>query len=135
MGKLTETGIQKMIEADERFDMRGDGGGLYLSYRKQFAHPLWTFRFRQHGEQHKLSIGSYPATSLDEARQLAASYQKLIASDESVITAVGNKRLHHSDKELARTFSAMLREASRHGAKRMTINIEFEAGEAISWEN
>ena len=72
---------------------------------------------------------------LDVARQLAASYRKLIENDESVIAAVGNKRLAHSEKELARTFSAMLREASRHGAQRMTVTIEFETDEAISWES
>ena len=38
-------------------------------------------------------------------------------------------------KELARTFSTMLREASRNGAKRMTVTIEFEAGGEASWES
>jgi hypothetical protein len=131
MGNLSESEIQRIIKADERFESRGDGGGLYLSYRKVSATPTWQFRFRQHGEQHKLSIGCYPRMSLDEARLLAASYRKLIESDESVIAAVGNKRLAHSDKELARTFSAMIREASRHGAKRMTVTIELELASEI----
>lgn len=135
MSKLSESEIKRIIEADERFQLRADGGGLYLSYREDFAAPVWIFRFRQYGEKHKLTVGRYPEMSLDDARQLAGSYRKLIECNESVIAAVGNKRLAHSDKELARTFSAMLREASRHGAQRMTVTIEFEAEEAISWES
>lgn len=133
MGKLSEPEIQRWIEIDERFQMRGDGGGLYLGYRKEFAAPVWIYRFQQHGRKHKLTIGRYPEMSLDEARQLASGYSKMIASDESVIAAVGNTRAANSEKELARTFSAMIREASRHGAKRMTVTIEFEAGESTSW--
>lgn len=131
MGKLTDELICQWIEADERFEMRGDGGSLYLAFPARYKSPAWVFRFRQHGEKHKLSLGHYPATSLEEARRLAISYRKLIDDDESVIAAVGNKRVGETGKELARTFSALLREASLHGARRMTITIEFEGGE--SW--
>lgn len=133
MNKLTDELINQWIEAKEHFQMRGDGGGLYLAYAERYKSPVWMFRFRQYGEQHKLSLGHYPAMSIDEARQLARSYQKLIECGESVVAAVGNKRRGDSDKELARTFSALLREASRNGAKRMTVTIEFEGGE--SWAN
>jgi hypothetical protein len=131
MGKLTDELISEWLDAGERFEMRGDGGGLYLSFKASLKTPAWLFRFRQHGEQHKLSLGHYPAMSLDDARQLAASYQRMVDDGESVIAAVGNKRVGETGKELARTFSAMLREASLHGAKRMTVTIEFEGGE--SW--
>ena len=131
MGKLTDEMISQWVEAGERFEMRGDGGCLYLLFPLRYKSPAWVFRFRQHGEKHKLSLGHYPEMSLDEARRLAASYLKLIEDDESVIAAVGNKRVGETGKELARTFSALLREASLHGAKRMSVTIEFEGGE--SW--
>jgi hypothetical protein len=131
MNKLTDELINQWIEAKEHFEMRGDGGGLYLAYAQRYKSPVWMFRFRQHGEQHKLSLGHYPAMSIDDARQLASSYRRLIDDGESVIAAVGNKRLGESGKELARTFSALLREASLHGARRMSVTIEFESGE--SW--
>lgn len=133
MGRLTVEQISQWIEADERFEMRGDGGSLYLVFPTRYKSPGWVFRFRQFGELHKLTLGHYPAMSLDDARQLSASYRKLIDSGESVIAAVGNKRVAETGKELARTFSTLLREASLHGAKRMTVTIEFEGGE--SWVN
>ncbi|SDG72041.1 Arm DNA-binding domain-containing protein [Propionivibrio dicarboxylicus] len=129
MRKLTDKLIASWIEADERFEMRGDGGGLYLSFRQSFKFPCWLFRFTQDGEQHKLSLGSYPDLSLDKARELARSYRKLIEEGESVVASIGNKRRKDSDKQLAITFSALLREASLRGAKRMTVSIEFEGGD------
>lgn len=133
MSKLTDELINQWIDAGERFEMRGDGDGLYLAFASRYKSPVWVFRFRQHGEQHKLSLGHYPVMSIEGARQLAASYRRLIDDGESVIAAVGNKRASETGKELARTFSALLREASLHGAKRMTVTIEFESGE--SWES
>jgi hypothetical protein len=133
MGKLTDELISQWIDADERFEMRGDGGSLYLVFPIRYKSPGWVFRFRQFGELHKLTLGHYPTMSLDDARRLSASYRQLIDGGESVIAAVGNKRAGETGKELARTFSALLREASLHGAKRMTITIEFDGGE--SWAN
>ena len=131
MEKLTNERITEWIESNQRFEMRGDGGGLYLGFRADQKTPVWLFRFRQFGEQHKLTLGTYPSISIESARDLARGYRKLIDNNESVIAAVGNKRRGDSDKELARTFSALLREASLHGAKRMTVTIEFEGEE--SW--
>lgn len=133
MSKLSDELIGKWIEGGEHFELRSDGGGLCVAYPARYKSPMWVFRYRQNGEQHRLSLGRYPDVSIDEARQLAASYRKLIEDGESVVAEVGNKRRGDSDKELARTFSALLREASRHGAKRMTVTIEFEGGE--SWAN
>lgn len=99
MKKLTDELIGQWLTAGEHFEMRGDGGGLYVSFRPDYKAPAWVFRFRQDGEQHKLRLGSYPAMSLDEARALALSYRKLIEKGENVVAAVGNKRRADSDKE------------------------------------
>lgn len=131
MEKLTAELITDWIASNPRFEMRCDGGSLYLTFRTDQKGPIWLFRFRQFGEQHKLSLGACPAISLESARDLARSYRKLIESNEGVIAVVGNRRRGDSDKELARTFSALLREASLHGAKRMSVTIEFEGEE--SW--
>ena len=37
MAKLSDMEIRNWIKSNERFDMRGDGDGLYLSYREAFA--------------------------------------------------------------------------------------------------
>ncbi|MDD2742688.1 MAG: Arm DNA-binding domain-containing protein [Rhodocyclaceae bacterium] len=134
MSKLTDELIEQWMKAEDHFEMRGDGvkSGLYLSYRRgDGAAPAWLFRFRERGEQHKLRIGRYPDLLTADARALVSSYRKMIESGESVIAAIGNRRVGETGKELAKTFSALLREASLHGAKRMTVTIEFEGGE--SW--
>jgi Arm DNA-binding domain len=71
MGKLTDMQIRNWIKAGERFDMRGDGDGLYLSFRKDFAIPLWRFRYRFTGKQRVMNLGSYTTLSLADARKTA----------------------------------------------------------------
>ena len=92
MEKLADELITDWIASNQRYEMRCDGGGLYLTFRTDQKGPIWLFRFRQFGEQHKLSLGAYPAISLELARDLARSYRKLIESNESVIAVVGNRR-------------------------------------------
>jgi hypothetical protein len=69
MGKLTDIQIRNWIKAGERFDMRGDGDGLYLSFRNDFAIPLWRFRYRFAGKQRVMNLGSYTTLSLADARK------------------------------------------------------------------
>lgn len=71
MGKLTDMQIRNWIKAGERFDLRGDGEGLYLSFRKDFAIPIWRFRYRFAGKQRIMNLGSYAALSLADARKTA----------------------------------------------------------------
>lgn len=40
MAKLSDIEIRNWIKAGERFDMRGDGNGLYLSYRETHIQSL-----------------------------------------------------------------------------------------------
>jgi hypothetical protein len=39
MGKLTDIQSQHWIKANDRFDGKSDGDGLYLCYRKEFVAP------------------------------------------------------------------------------------------------
>lgn len=59
MGKLNDIQIRNWIKAGEHFDMRGDGDGLYLCYRENYAIPVWKFRYRFAGHQRVMNIGSY----------------------------------------------------------------------------
>lgn len=67
--------IRNWIKSNERFDMRGDGDGLYLSYREAFAFPIWRFRYRFAGAQRIMNIGSYRDVSL----QMLEKFLKSIA--------------------------------------------------------
>lgn len=69
MGKLNDMQIRNWIKAGEHFDMRGDGEGLYLSFRNDFAVPVWRFRYRIAGNQRVMSLGSYAVLSLADARK------------------------------------------------------------------
>ena len=39
MNELTDIQIKAWIKTGERFEQRGDGGGLFLSFRKEMAVP------------------------------------------------------------------------------------------------
>ena len=79
MGKLSDIQIRSWIYADERFDLRSDGEGLYLSFRQDFAVPLWRFRYRFAGKPRVMNLGSYTSVSLAEARKTAKEYRARIA--------------------------------------------------------
>ncbi|NCB59150.1 MAG: site-specific integrase [Gammaproteobacteria bacterium] len=79
MGKLTDIQIKAWIKADERFEGKADGDGLYLSYRESFAIPRWKFRYKFSGKARSMWIGSYVELSLAEARKQAKELSARVA--------------------------------------------------------
>ncbi|NMG15860.1 tyrosine-type recombinase/integrase [Aromatoleum bremense] len=71
MSKLTDVQIRNWIKAGDRFEGRGDGGGLYLRFRAADAVPSWLFRYRLMGKQRVMVIGNYTNLSLADARKEA----------------------------------------------------------------
>ncbi len=71
MAKLTDIQIRAWIKNGEHFEQRGDGGGLYLSFRENFVVPKWLFRYRLSGKQRVITLGSYSTISLADARKTA----------------------------------------------------------------
>lgn len=71
MGKLSDIQIRNWIKADERFEQRGDGDGLYLRFRAADKSPVWLFRYRFGGKPRVMQIGRYVTMSLADARQEA----------------------------------------------------------------
>ena len=55
MGRLSGEQIQAWVETDERFEMRGDGGGLYLCFPVRLARLAWAFRL--HPQRPSLPCG------------------------------------------------------------------------------
>lgn len=84
MGKITDIQIRNWIKADERFDMRGDGDGLYLSFRNDFAIPLWRFRYRIAGKQRVMNLGSYTNLSIAAARKTVKELRTRVALGHDV---------------------------------------------------
>lgn len=84
MSNLTDIQIRAWIKADERFEQRSDGGGLYLSYRETFATPRWLFRYRLGGKQRVITLGTYAVLSLADARKTAKDMAAEVALGHDV---------------------------------------------------
>jgi|GEM_PF-1810249 len=68
MGHLNELQIKAAQPRDKEY-MLSDGEGLYLRVRPNGK--IWIYRYKQAGQQAKLSFGSYPAVALAMARRRA----------------------------------------------------------------
>ncbi len=79
MSELTDIQIKAWIKNGERFEQRGDGGGLFLSFRKEMGVPAWRFRYRFVGQRRVMTLGSYADLSLAEARRLAKELRARVA--------------------------------------------------------
>ncbi|PTR14454.1 site-specific recombinase XerD [Nitrosospira sp. Nsp2] len=79
MGKLNDMQIRNWIKAGERFDMRSDGDGLYLSYRENFAIPVWRLRYSFVGKPRIMNMGSYRDLSIADARKKAKELRARVA--------------------------------------------------------
>lgn len=84
MAKLTDIQIRAWIKNREHFEQRGDGDGLYLSFRENFAAPKWLFRYRFAGKQRVITIGSYASISLADARKTAKELAAQVALGHDV---------------------------------------------------
>ena len=84
MGKLTDIQIRAWIKADERFEGRADGEGLYLRFREKDAVPSWRYRYRFDGQQRVMNLGTYVTLSLAEARRVAKELSARVALGHDV---------------------------------------------------
>jgi integrase len=64
-GKLTARGAASRAKRKGRYM---DGGGLFLRVLDPDKRVYWTYRFRLHGVDREMSVGSYFDTSLEQAR-------------------------------------------------------------------
>jgi len=84
VSKLTDVQIRSWIKAGERFDGRGDGGGLSLRYPKDCAAPIWRFRYRFAGKPRVMDLGSYTTLSLADARRTAKELRAKVSLGHDV---------------------------------------------------
>ena len=74
---LTDTQIKKAKQKEKDYKLF-DGGGLYLLVTKAGG-KHWKLKYRFGGKEKLLSLGSYPAVSLKEAREARERNRTLIA--------------------------------------------------------
>lgn len=89
--KLTDAAIRRLPETNKRYS---DGGGLFLQVKD--GTKRWIFRVYSNGKETMTSFGTYPDTSLSEARQRAADARKL---KREGINPVEHKRNEKARKE------------------------------------
>lgn len=75
---LTEIAIRKAKPADKPVRLF-DGGGLYLEVAPNGGR-WWRLKFRHSGKEKRLSLGTYPTTSLKEARERREEARKQLAA-------------------------------------------------------
>lgn len=137
-GRLSEEQIAEWIANGEHFEARSDGEGLSLCYPARFTAPCWKLRYRQGGQQRVLGLGSYRELPLDAARKLAAECRAELKRGGDVAVLLGEARHRRrkvagNQQALSRAFAVLLKQAASHGAKRMTVTVEFESGGSESW--
>lgn len=75
---LTDTGIRK-AKATDKPQKLADGAGMYLLLNPNGSR-WWRFDYRFNGKRKTLSMGTYPATSLADARGKRDAARKLVAA-------------------------------------------------------
>lgn len=73
MKHLTAIQIKSLKDAGNY----GDGNGLRLKVSKA-GRKSWLFRYRIHGKEHEMGLGTYPTRSLKDARGEAVRLRKLV---------------------------------------------------------
>ncbi len=81
----------RMIKAATKTGRLHDGGGLYFQVA-QSGSRSWEYRFERNGKRRTMGLGSYPAISLSDARQLHKDAAALVRDGVDPITARGAER-------------------------------------------
>ncbi len=104
---LTDTGIKKAKPAAKPQRLF-DGGGMYLEVMPTGG-KLWRLKYRYGGKEKRLALGSYPDTSLKDAREKRDAARKLLAA--GVDPSEYRKALKAAGIELTtNTFEAIARQ-------------------------
>lgn len=92
--------------------MHADGRGLYL--RITGGSKAWVYRFYEHGRERRIGLGSFPTTSLTDARFKANQHRVKVASGEDIVSPAQAKQAKTkaviAHKESSRTFAEVMEE-------------------------
>ena len=104
---LTKTSINKITPSDKctpsRPDKHSDGEGLQLWVRHT-GNKVWISAYRWQGKQQTLTIGKYPAMSINDARQRNIQIKQLIADG---INPKLDKKRQQAEIDGAKTFDTI----------------------------
>ena len=104
---LTDTACRSAKPKDKPYKLT-DGQGMYLEIIPAGG-KYWRLKFRLHGKEKKLSLGTYPITSLAEAREKRDAAKKQLAKGiDPSLAKQEDKRQKKLDN--ANTFEVVARE-------------------------
>jgi integrase len=113
---LKDLEVRKAELRDKPYKL-ADGGGMFLLVNPATAkHPKggkwWRFKYRFGGKEKLLSLGTYPQTSVAEAREKLAAARKLLAQgiDPSADRQDAKRQSVEAEQTAADTFEAVTRE-------------------------
>ena len=109
---LTDAQLRNLTDPGKYFD----GGGLYLGLTKAGGR-YWRLKFRFGGKEKLLALGTYPATSLKAARDLASEARKALQEgrDPGEVRKAEKTKIVH---ETRNTLEAVSRDWLTHQAGR-----------------
>lgn len=118
---LTDTAIRSAKPKDKPYKM-GDAGGLFLLVNPNGS-KWWRFKYRMAGKEKLLSIGTYPDTSLKDARKRRDEMREQIAQSidpgehRKAKKQAGQERAANSFEVIAREWFAKFQPtwSSSHG--------------------
>lgn len=112
MVKLTVKGISGLLKSGKR-GYAGDGGNLYFKFSAD-GKGSWIFRYKWQGKSRDMGLGSYPDTSLAEARASALAERLKLKSGADPLSEREAAREAHRAVERAA-------EAKRHSFKSLAL--------------
>jgi integrase len=107
MGKLTDKAIEKARpKAEGKESILSDGEGLQVRIL-QSGKKLFELRYRVHGQQTKQVLGTYPSTSLKEARQRAFEVRKQVEAGIDPKAERGRREAQRQAEALEKTVAGL----------------------------
>ncbi|MEJ1119222.1 Arm DNA-binding domain-containing protein [Phyllobacterium sp. CCNWLW109] len=116
---LTDTQI-KAIKASDKPVKFSDGGGLHLLVTSQGS-KLWRLAYRFDRKQKTLALGSYPITSLGDARKKRDAAKKLLASNIDPSQQAKLDKIHRQTSN-ATTFNAVADDFLKNNARNVKLD-------------
>ena len=101
---LTDTQIRNARPREKPYKL-GDAGGLFLMVQPTGS-KLWRVKYRIHGKEKKVALGTYPAVGLAEARELRDAAKAELAAGKDPSREKQRRRVQ-AKEEAENTFAAV----------------------------
>ena len=107
---LTDTAVRNAKPGPKAIKIF-DSGGLYLELAPSGG-KWWRLKYRYQGKEKRLSLGTYPMTTLKEAREAREAAKKLLSQgvDPSAHRKQGKAKAIAQALEIATTFEVVARD-------------------------